>query len=649
MDAKAVKAVFALSVAVLIVLTGVLASEDALPVTTLPEVVIEGAITIGVRTFTKMEIEKSGARTAADFLHAVSGIAIRQDAASGGKQFARIGGSNVNQVMVLVDGIRLADVGSGEADLSRIPVDWIESVEISTGGGSTYGSESIGGTISIHTRSGASNGFRVHADGSETISEVGALQEWSNGTSSAAIGVTREQGSGRYRFRVTEEDGNGPFTIRLGEVFRRENNHRLRDRIIGNFEHKLATHRINGSVLVERGEFGLPGYLAPRPTLMASQREQYRQFKLGWSLPTEFGTASATASLQNQSRDYSDPDPYSYLHESHEASERATLAGSWQKTILGIHAIWSNRFEREVLESGVIKNSRAVRNRWQSGIQLSRKINFSRSGRQWLNCGTGANVERFGDSEIKVLPSADVSYSNHVWIPMTLGGRGARAYLAPSFYSLFWNDELLAQGNPQLQPESSVLLQAYVRAGSKSRFATKLELAATRNRVEDLIYWRQAFDGRWTPQNLRRASLDQFSVTVKQVIAPRTVDAEVSMDWLEARDQSGARVTDGKYLIYRPLRTIHAGLTVQSNGFSGALQAHWLDKQAVLETNSKWLQAYTLVDAVVRYGFQLRGSDVDAGVRCNNILEEDYRVVRFAPMPLREVSAFISIHFGRVL
>ncbi len=615
-------------------------------VTTLPEVVIHGMATGSTRNFSKLEIATSGARNAAEFLEQVSGLAIRKDAASGGKQFARIGGSNVNQVMVLVDGIRISDVGSSETDLSRIPAEWIESIEVSTGGSSVFGGEAIGGVISINTSKVSLNNFTTTMRASETGTEVGAQQDWTKGHTQASIGVTREQGAGDYRFRVTEDDGNGPFTIHLGETFRRENNALLRDRLIGKILHSFGPHEVSGSAWVDRAEFGLPGYLAPRPTPLASQEEQFRQTQLSWRCDSKAGLISASAGLQNQTRDFSDPDPYSYLHQSHEFSERVSMTASFQRSVRQVNMHWNARTERERLDSGVLENTRATRNRWQTSLQLERVVKFGSAARQTVNLLFGTSVERFGDAEVQALPSGEVSYANKVSIPFTIGVRGSQAYLAPNFYSLFWNDELLAQGNPDLRPESSQMWQGFFKARTRSRFETAIDIVASHNKVEDLIYWRQAFDGRWTPQNLRKATLDQLTIGVKQVVLPSHLDAELSMEWLEARDHSGERVTDGKYLIYRPLRTFHAAVNGQTLGFHGSVRANWVDKQAILETNSKWLAEYTLVDVELSREFSLGNTNCDAGLRCDNVFDADFRVVRFAPMPLREFWLYVNLKLG---
>jgi vitamin B12 transporter len=66
-------------------------------------------------------------------------------------------GSSIEQVLVLVDGVRVSDQQAGHFDLDlAVPIDLIDHVEILRGTGSTlYGPNAVGGVINIVTRNGA--------------------------------------------------------------------------------------------------------------------------------------------------------------------------------------------------------------------------------------------------------------------------------------------------------------------------------------------------------------------------------------------------------------------------------------------------------------------------------------------------------------
>ncbi|MBK6766890.1 MAG: TonB-dependent receptor [bacterium] len=620
------------------------ADDDPTPFVTLPEVLIQSTGSGVVRAIGREEIRKCGARDAAGVLDLISGIALRFDAASGGKVFARVGGSNVNQVIVLVDGVRYDDVGSGEADLSRIPAEWIESIEIRQGGGAN--GSAIGGVISIETITPVEKSMKIQAASSATDGSLMFMQKWSNKEVSAVAGIIREQGSGRYRYRITEEDGNGEFTENLGQEFRRENNQSIRDWILGKLESTVGGGRLRASVQTDRVEFGVPGYLAPRPTPQATQDELFRIAQASYTKIGQLGHVGIVLAAQEQHKEYRDPDPYSFLHESQESAERLTASATWRRTVLGTSLSAESRTERERLSSGLLENNSAERTRWQAALDGVRALDIDALKRHRLHFSAGLNIERFGDAQLESLPRAELSYAFSGKPTCATGVRYSESYLAPTFYSLFWNDEVLAQGNPNLRPESGEMWQIFARASTRGRLKTSVDINAARNRIDDLIYWRQAFDGRWTPQNLKRARIESLSCSMRQQLVADLLACRASMEWLEARDRSGERTTDGKYLIYRPMRTARAGLDANWTGVTGMVQVRWSDRQAVLETNSKWLPAYTVVDAEARKSVTWRENEIEFGVRCENVFDVDYRLVRHAPMPLRQIWVTASLRIG---
>jgi vitamin B12 transporter len=114
----------------------------------------------------RQQIEQRGARTVKEALQFLPGIlgdgtvGTEINALSG--QFIR--GSNSNQVLILLDGRPINNLGSGGFDLSEIKSEAIERIELLPGGGSVlYGSDAIGGTINIISRAPSSGAIQGSA------------------------------------------------------------------------------------------------------------------------------------------------------------------------------------------------------------------------------------------------------------------------------------------------------------------------------------------------------------------------------------------------------------------------------------------------------------------------------------------------------
>ena len=150
-----------------IVITG-----SAVPV---PESQIGNAITV----IDAAELEARGDAYLLDTLRTVPGVAVGTSGSFGSLSQVRIRGGDGNHVLVLVDGVEVAPPGTGEFDFGTLLAGQIERVEVLRGPQSgLYGSNAMGGVISIVTRGGA--GDRLNA----------SLEAGSYGTVAAGGGAT---------------------------------------------------------------------------------------------------------------------------------------------------------------------------------------------------------------------------------------------------------------------------------------------------------------------------------------------------------------------------------------------------------------------------------------------------------------------------
>jgi len=117
----------------------------------------EGTVRDGTRpayTITREELQQQGARTVREALRFLPGVNVDSTAGTEVNALSRLAirGSNTSQVLVLLDGRPIDELGFGGFDLSEISTETIERIEVIPGGGSTlYGSGAIGGVVNILT------------------------------------------------------------------------------------------------------------------------------------------------------------------------------------------------------------------------------------------------------------------------------------------------------------------------------------------------------------------------------------------------------------------------------------------------------------------------------------------------------------------
>lgn len=106
-----------------------------------------------VTVITREDIEGQQARSVQDALRGVPGLQISSSGGLGKATSVFLRGSNEDQVLVLVDGVKVGSATLGTTAFENLPLEQIERIEVVRGPRSSlYGSEAIGGVIQIITR-----------------------------------------------------------------------------------------------------------------------------------------------------------------------------------------------------------------------------------------------------------------------------------------------------------------------------------------------------------------------------------------------------------------------------------------------------------------------------------------------------------------
>ena len=130
-------------------------------------------LTSATSAITETEIAGRGQQHVSDLLRSLPGVAVNSSGPAGGLTQIRVRGSEANHVLVLIDGVEVANPSSGEFDFSGLRAEDIVRIETLRGEQSAlYGSDAIGGVINIITRAGSTQqGWRtsIEAGSRETI------------------------------------------------------------------------------------------------------------------------------------------------------------------------------------------------------------------------------------------------------------------------------------------------------------------------------------------------------------------------------------------------------------------------------------------------------------------------------------------------
>jgi vitamin B12 transporter len=112
-----------------------------------------------VEVVTAEDIELMNAHTLPDVLNTINGVQVGfSGAAPGMAATAQIQGSRIDHVVMLIDGVSVSYISTGNPPIDIIPVQMIEKIEVIKGPASSSWGSSLGGIINIITKSSAKSG-----------------------------------------------------------------------------------------------------------------------------------------------------------------------------------------------------------------------------------------------------------------------------------------------------------------------------------------------------------------------------------------------------------------------------------------------------------------------------------------------------------
>jgi len=135
------------------------------------------------------EMAASSAKNVGELLRETSSVDVTGYGSLGSAQSVSIRGSSASQVLVMIDGRPINSITYGSADLSEIPLDHVERIEIVEGPTShLYGANAMGGVINVITKNppaqpsfnggvsyGSFNTQTVQAEHGQTLGRFGYL------------------------------------------------------------------------------------------------------------------------------------------------------------------------------------------------------------------------------------------------------------------------------------------------------------------------------------------------------------------------------------------------------------------------------------------------------------------------------------------
>jgi len=563
----------------------------------------------------------------AALLEPAAGVRLARRGGNGTPALPSIRGSTFEQVLVLVDGRRRNPAQGGGVDLSGLPLESVETVEIARGGASAlWGSDAIGGAIHVRTRTPEAGALSLRVGG-------GSFGERTL-TASGAIAVAPAW-TARASGRGFTTNGNYPYvddargttgTVENGDVSEAAGDLRIDGR------GGPVSIRLDGAV--SRGERGIPGSEEfPTP----SARVEDRQASAGLRLArAEAGRWQPSVDLSwlGRERDYREPEAaFGPVHDSHENRRAEAMAGIDR---VGDHSVL--RVAAGASIDRLDSTTDGSRRRRAGHARARASLDGHLGSGKWRMTGA-ARVDRIEGFAPFLSPrlAADLALGPRV----ALRGSAGLSYRAPSFDELFWPPRATAAGNPDLRAETGADADLGITlAGLPLR--GRVSVDGFVRRVDDLIQWTPGASGIWRPHNIGRAALAGLEAELDGRIplpAGLALDVVASGTFLRSEDRTGEPNVDGRELPYRP--RFAGALSAILPALGGEFETVWraVGDAFVTRANTKALPGHVRGDLLWRRPFP-GGLRLDAGV--TNLTDTQARDFRDYPLPGRAVVAGIT-------
>ena len=566
-----------------------------------------------VQVIDRGDIERSQARSLPELLRGRAGIDLGNQGGLGKLSTVFMRGTESDQVLVLVDGVRVGSATAGLVSFQDLPVEQIDRIEIVRGPRSSlYGSEAVGGVIQIFTRrdEGAfAPRFRVGI-GSHNLHEASAGIGGGNarGWYGADFAWQKTDGINACRgrpadFSIPGDFGAGCYVDEPDRDGYRNASLNLRGGVDLGETVKLEAHALRAEAF---NEFDGSIYGGNE----ADNVQQALSAKLAWT-PSQRVAVSAQLGRSDDDSDNSFNDHAgTIVHVGNFDTHRYTAS------LQGDFAV----AEGQLLSAGAD---------WQRD-RIDSNTHFDVTERD----NTGVYVEylgKFGTQQLQASLRNDDNgqFGNHATGSLGWGmgfGDGFKltasigtAFKAPTFNDLYYP----FFGNPDLKPETSRSANLGISQHAQHWSWT---LDAYETRIDDLISYDSSI---FLPNNIDKARIRGVEFTVDTTLAGWDLGAQLSHT--DPRSQSG--FTDGKLLARRAQNSGRIDVDRAFGAFRIGATLNGAGPRYDDAANTVRLGGYATTDLRFEYA-------IDAAwtlqARATNIFDREYETVAWYNQPGRE-------------
>lgn len=533
----------------------------------------------------EQEIRNSSAPDVATLLRSLSGVEIVQTGGLGSQSSTFLRGTNSNQVLVLIDGVRVNSATSGATALEHIMLDSIQRIEIVRGNvSSLYGSEAIGGVIQLFTKQGR---------GTPALNASVGLGSYGTQRTSAGFSGEVESTAFSVNLGKVKTDGLSSMNPQLAPNANPNNNGYDNNTINAQVRHRIgADHALSASVFSTRGN---------------------TSFDNAFGLPSDQNNSQAGIDKYSLAiDDQLSPQWHSQVRLAQGADDYIGYTNYMQtsqfKTV-SKQVSWQNNFE---IATGQHLNASAE----YLGQSVASDTAFTQSSRT-VNSVLGGYVGDYGVQQVQLNVRQD-NHSDFGAANTGLLGYGVRfaddwrvtasvsnAFKAPTFNDMYYPLSGSYQGNASLKPERSQNQELGLHYAVENQ---RVDMVYFDNRINDLI----AIDAGFTTMiNINQAAITGQELSYVGDFANKHLKASLTL-------QNPRDINTGVVLARRAKQFASISAAHDFADWSFGAEARYSGER---QDGVTTLPSYALFNLTTRYAIDRHFS---LSARADNVLNRDY-------------------------
>ena len=540
-----------------------------------------------VTVVTKEQIKNSPATSIDELLQFYTGMDIRRRGSNGVQSDIAIRGSSFEQVLVLINGIRMNDSQTGH-NTFNIPFDIsaVERIEIMKGSSAKlYGQNVYAGVINIVTKASAEEQVAIKAQGGDY--------------KTYDLSATGTFGTDKFSNLVSVSNG-------ASDGYRYNTDYQIRNVFYQN-RFKLNEGNISLQAGFSEKKFGANGFYAT-PTAV-NQYEETQASVVSLQYQQKFRNLSVNGSVYwRRGQDmylYVRQNP-SYYRNMHIGNNVGGTVNATYQSSIGVTSIGVD-YRKEYLVSSNLGD----RNRDVTQVFFDHQFKFFN---QKLEINPGASWANYSGDNF-FYPGVDVGF---IFNPQhKVFGAISKGFRIPTFTDLYYKSPT-ETGNPNLVPESAVSSELGYRF-QNPKIMAKIS-GFIRNANNGIDWLKQSPQSPWRAENVGKINLKGFETEFKHQLFP-FLNYRLAYTYL---DNQYKNESFSRYALQNLRHQLVAQLDVKFlKNFSNQLIYRYSERVN--------LGSYNTLDEQINF----RHKNLNLYVLINNLTNAQYTETSLVPMPGR--------------